>query len=311
MKLIPDHLDLSKFMSDEPFKAKVRPAHDFLAQVKEELAPKRPGQLYPSLFLGKAFGYVEVRQGEVTAFVGRNGERKSMLLGQCALNLAAQKQRVLIVSLEMFPHVTLARMTRQATAKGEPTPHEIEQFHKWTDDRLFLFDHVGRIDSKTVIALMRYFRQELGGTQVILDSMLMIDGIGEENLDRQKNFMTDLVRLAQESGLHIFLVAHCRKPSGSEIAGPPSKYDIRGSAAISDQAHNVLVCWANREKQKALEADPLDFKAQNKPDQLVSVEKQRNGSYEGRIQFWFAHQSMRFCDDRASRVDPFEIYESA
>lgn len=307
MQLIPDHIDLKAYMKDEPFKAKVRPASDFLTLVKAELAPKGEQSRHPSLFLGKAFGRLEVRPGEVTAVVGRNGERKSMILGQCALNLAAQNQRTLIISLEMYPQVTLARMARQGTAKMVPSSLEIERFHAWTDEKLYLFDHVGRIDVQTVTALMRYFRQELNGNQVILDSLLMIDGIGEEALDKQKNFLTDMCRVAQETGLHVFIVAHCRKPSSNAEAGPPSKYDIRGSAAISDQCHNVVICWADKGKQARLEKDPNDLKALNEPDQLVAIEKQRNGRFEGRIGYWFDESSLRFCDDRTSPVVPFDL----
>lgn len=310
MQLIPDTINLAEYMGDDPVRAKVRPASDFLAQVKQELAPSDSKPRHPTLFFGKASGLLEVRPGEVTAFVGRNGERKSMFLGQCALNLAVQGQRALIVSLEMFPQVTLARMTRQATAKKEPSFMEIERFHAWTDERLYLFDHVGRIDVETIPALMRYFRHELNGNQLILDSLLMIDGIGEEALDKQKNFITSLCRVAQETGLHVILVAHCRKPSGND-AGMPSKYDIRGSAAISDQCHNVVIVWANREKRARLEKDPMDMKALAEPDHVVSVEKQRNGAFEGRITYWFHEASLRFCDDRVSREEPLSFHEAA
>lgn len=306
MQLIPDTIDLSEYRRESPLQAKVKPASDFLSLVKAEFAPRPADKRHPSLFFGKAHGLLEVRPGEVTAVVGRNGEGKSMFLGQCALNLGIQNQRTLIVSLEMYPAVTLARMTRQATAKEAPSVQEIEQFHAWTDERLFLFDHVGRIDVESALALMRYFRQELKGDQVILDSLLMVDGIGEEALDRQKNFITALCRVAQETGLHIFLVAHCRKPSGSAEAGPPSKYDIRGSAAISDQCSNVVIVWANRDKQTRLEKNPLDLKTKDEPDHVVSVEKQRNAAYEGRLMYWFDNATLRFCDDRISRVEPYQ-----
>jgi twinkle protein len=98
---------------------------------------------------------------------------------------------------------------------------------------------------------MRYFSEELHGTQVVVDSMMMVCE-SEESLDEQKQFTTDLVRVAQETGLHVHLVAHCKKPL--DESKPPTKYDIRGSSAISDQVQNIVMVWANKAKKAAIEA---------------------------------------------------------
>jgi twinkle protein len=112
--------------------------------------------------------------------------------------------------------------------------------------------------------------------------------------------------VAQETGLHIHLIAHCRKPQSGEDK-PPSKYDLRGSAAISDQCPNVITVWANKAKQAKLESDPHDTVAQAEPDALIGVEKQRNGEFEGRLKLWFHRDSFRFCDDRTSAVEPYSL----
>jgi hypothetical protein len=39
----------------------------------------------------------------------------------------------------------------------------------------------------------------------------------------------------------------------------------------------------------------------------VSVEKQRNGSWEGKVKLWFDESSLRFCDDRGSAVEPYPL----
>ena len=43
------------------------------------------------------------------------------------------------------------------------------------------------------------------------------------------------------------------------------------------------------------------------PDQLVSVEKQRNGEWEGRASLWFHKPSLRFTDQPVEHVNPYEI----
>lgn len=303
-EFLDDEIDFSAYMRDTECSAKVRAASAFADELVAEFKPKVPGS-EPEMFSTKLRGLVGFRPGEVTAWAGYNGHRKSMFTGQVALDLCVQKQRTLIVSLEMSPARTLARMARQASAVSRPSGPFLEAFSAWTDGRLWLFDHQGRITPDLCLAVLRYFAEHLQGQHVFIDSMMMVCK-SEEHMDEQKQFTTDLVRVAQETGLHVHLVAHCRKPQTGEDK-PPTKYDLRGSAAISDQCPNVVTIWANKAKAAKLQADPHDMTAQAECDALVSVEKQRNGEFEGRIKLWFHQQSLRFLDDRVSACEPYVL----
>lgn len=305
-QIIPDTLDFSHYMRETAAKVKVRPAHLFEAEIQSIFREDdRPKSMRASMSSTKLRDMIEFRAGEVTAWAGYNGHRKSMFTGQVALDLCADKHRVLMASFEMSPARTLARMARQALGVYRPASPSIAAFSKWTDGRLWIFDHLGRIGVDECLAVCRYFSEELEGNHVFLDSMMMICN-SEEHLDEQKQFTTDVVRFAQETGIHVHLIAHCRKPQQGEDK-PPTKYDLRGSAAISDQAHNVITVWANKPKQAALEKDPMDSEAAKQPDAMISIEKQRNGRFEGRAKLWFDEASMRFCDDRTSAVEPYMI----
>lgn len=301
--LFRDEIDFSAYERQTECKAKVRAAADFLEDLVAQFAPKDRAKAAPEMFSTRLRGLVQFRPGEVTAWAGYNGHRKSMLTGQLALDLCVQRQRVLIVSPEMQPDRTLARMVRQASGMATPTRTFIDGFTRWSDGRLWLFDHMGRINPTLCLAVLRYFADELKGQHVFIDSMMMICA-SEEHLDEQKQFVTDLVRTAQETGLHVHLVAHCRKPQIGEDK-PPTKYDIRGSSAITDQAPNVVLVWANKGKQAALDRDPSDEAELAKPDALVIVDKQRNGEFEGKVKLWFDPASLRFMDDRMSPVEPY------
>lgn len=296
-------IDLSAYVKADDLTAKVQPASEFLADVRREFEPeeKRSGTRAPSM-LAAARG-LQFRPGEVTVWAGYNGHRKSMLTSQVALDLCVQRQRVMVASLEMSPARTMARMTRQATAVARPAEATIEAFHRWTDGRLWLFDHVGRIDPESCMALCRYFAAEKQGQHVFIDSMMMVCG-SEEHLDEQKAFVTGIVRCAVETGLHIHVVAHCRKPGNGDDSDPPTKYDVKGSGAITDQAPNVVMVWSDRAKAAAMNAgNPVD---QTKPDALMTVEKQRNGPWEGRVRLWFHGESLRFAADRMA-PEPYEL----
>lgn len=300
--VIPDTIDFSAYEAQTNTSVKVRKASAFRAELRREFTHRdgKPTTDAPTMALSKLAGKIHFRAGEVTAWAGYNGHRKSMFVGQAMLDLCQQRQRVLIASMEMLPQATLARMARQAAGTPWPEPGWLDAFESWSDNRLWLFDHMGRITPAQMVAVCRYFADELKGQHVVIDSLMMVCA-SEEHLDEQKQFTTDVCRLAQETGLHVHLVTHCRKPqSGDER--PPTKYDIRGSAAISDQASNVITVWKNNVKAAAIEKDPLDQKALEQPDALVSVEKQRNGEWEGKAKLWFHSPSLRFCDDSGTRV---------
>lgn len=307
MNFVPDTVDLNAYMGGPDFSAQVRNASEFQNLVLERLRPPEARERHPSMLLAKGHG-IEFRPGEVTAWVGYNGHRKSMFTSQVALDLAVQRQRILIVSLEMDPADTLVRMTRQATGYAVPGRDMVVKFHEWTDDRLWMFDHVGSLSVDHAFALCRYFADVHKGTHVILDSMMMIC-TSEERLDEQKRFSTGLVRLAQETKMHVHVITHCRKPASGDEAKLPSRYEIRGSSAISDQAHNVMIVWMNKSKYAKLEENSNDFEAMEQPCAVIKCDKQRNGKWEGKIKLWHHEGSLRFCDDRMTAVKPYHLFD--
>lgn len=304
-ELIPDTLDFAQYARATDAQAKVRKASAFTGDLLAEFVPPARTGRKPQMFSTKLRDRLIFRPGEVTVWAGYNGHRKSMFTGQVALDLCVSHERVLMASFEMSPARTLARMARQAFAHQAPKNELLEGFSRWTDGRLWLFDHVGRITPDQCLAVVRYFAEELQGTQVFIDSMMMVCA-SEESMDEQKQFATDIVRAAQEYGVHIHLIAHCRKPQTGEEK-PPTKYDLRGSAAISDQCHNVCMVWANKSKKAKQEEGGYDLQLGDEPDALLSVEKQRNGPFEGKLKLWFSEDSFRFTDSRTQPAEPYAL----
>lgn len=298
--LKPDSINFADYEWQTDCRAKVRPVADFAEALCAELEPAVRDSA-PTVFSFKLGRFLRFRAGEVSAWAGYSGHRKSMVTGQVAIELAIQRQRVLVISLEMSPAKTLARMARQFT--GQAIPRDLARFHSASRDQ-FLFDHSGRITPAQCIAVCNYFAQELGGQHVFIDSFMMVCG-SEESMDDQKQMTTDLVRMAQDTGMHVHLVAHCRKPSTGDEGKAPGKHDLRGTAAITDQCSNVITVWANKPKQDAMrEADAKGVMCSklDEPDCELTVCKQRNGEFEGRLKLWLDRQSLRFVDNQESEV---------
>ena len=305
MMLSADEIDFTAYEQATEFKAKVRPASLYADELMAEFsAPTGPQAAY--MASTKLRSVIEFRPGEVSVWAGYNGHRKSTFTGQVALDLIAQSQRTLAISLEMQPRKTLARMARQACANASPSHARLNQFMKWTDGRFWLFDHIGRLTPSKCLGVLRYFAAELAGQHVFIDSFMKVCE-SEESMDEQKAMVGNLCDVAEETDLHIHLIAHCRKPTGGAEDKPPTKYDIKGSGAITDQPHNVLMVWENKLKRAEADKREPDPKIMSGIDAMVTIEKQRNGSVEGKFGLYIDNQSLRFCDSNLTAVEPYAM----
>ncbi|QGZ66385.1 AAA family ATPase [Paraburkholderia acidisoli] len=113
--------------------------------------------------------------------------------------------------------------------------------------------------------------------------------------------MNSLTAIAHDTGAHIHLIAHVKK-GGSEY-DRPGKFDVKGSGSITDLADNLFIVWRNKRKE-AVGSEKLKLKREEadlvmgEPDCYLSLEKQRNGDYEGVFGLWFDGPSMQYVENR-------------
>lgn len=236
------------------------------------------GARLPFKFTHKKFGF---REGEVTMWSGYNGHKKSMLLGYCCVDLIKQKERVCIASFEMKAVSTIVRMAKQLSGDySQDVAMMIPDFVQFAMNDLYLFDHLGQITPQRVYGVIVYCAKELGVKHFVIDSLMRVIG-GEDKYNEQKDFVVQLCNLAMQYNVHIHLVHHTRK--GNEDV-PPSRYDAKGSGAISDNVHNSLTVWSNKNK------------IEGAPDVLLRCDKQRNGEWEGSVNLNFDKVTLSFLE---------------
>ena len=276
--------------------ANLIPAYAFSDVVADYFAG-RLGHGGLSLPWSKTHGKIALRPGEVSIWAGINGSGKSLLLNQISMQAMMHNEPVCIASMEMKPHVTMARMNRQA-AGAIPSDSFIRQFHDWTDGKLWLYDQNGVVESKRILAVMRYCDRGLkrAGQSVkikhfVIDS-LMKCGIGVDDYNRQKAFVDELCAHARETGVHVHLVAHERKGETSRKLG--DKFSVKGASEIVDQVDNVFIVWRNKDKEENAQEQFPDPDLQQQPDCIVRCDKQRNGEWEGKIALWYHKPSMQY-----------------
>ena len=299
--IFEDEINFSEYEKETDHKQKVRPASMWVAELIDRIRNpiKQPRALMP---WRKTHGMVQFRPGEVTVWGGANGNGKSLVTGQIALSLCAQGEKVCIASFEMKPAKTLERMGRQFSGfnpddpafagSSEATQQLIdvyEQFRDWTDDKLWLYDQQGTVTAKQVAAVVRYCAKERGITHFFVDSLMKCVA-SEDDYNGQKLFVDELTSIARDNGIHVHLVHHIRKPADENHK--PSKYDYKGTGAITDQVDNVISVWRNKAKEK--KKDEGKLVEDKEPDALLICDKQRNGEWEGSIGLWFHRESMQY-----------------
>ncbi|WP_412478965.1 DnaB-like helicase C-terminal domain-containing protein [Azonexus sp. IMCC34839] len=288
MRVINDEIDFDAYLKPPSEGASVRPASDWLDDVIQsfEQPASQTGAMLP---WAKTKDVIRLRRGELSIWPGMSGHGKSMLIGQVALHLMAQGEKVCIASMEMKPAQTMHRMARQAFGSSQPMRRDIEDLHRWTDGRLWLYDQQGQVSPERILAVARYCHEKLGVTHLVVDNLLSC-GISEDGYDAQKQFVLALATHAHDTGQSVHLLVHSRKQA--DESKPPGKFDVRGSASITDLADNVFSVWRNRPKEQAQEQG--DRSKDNEPDALLTVAKHRHGEWEGRIQLWFDRRSQTY-----------------
>lgn len=293
--------ELAAYLEATEPQQKVLPAGAF----KEELRRSRqPGYAVDLGFLPwtKASANFAFRPGEVTLWAGENGSGKSMMLSQVQLSLIAQGFRCCSASFEMKPFRQLKRMTRQASMGMSPSDEfEDELVDYLNANRLWFYDQQGTVRPKQVFAVCRYVADKLGMHHVFIDSLMKCVR-GEEDWDAQKDFIDEITAIARDSNMHIHIVHHLRKRDDERAV--PTKGSVRGHGSIVDQVDNLMLVWRNKGKEvDAAKGKDVD---ETIPDQMILVEKQRNGEWEGRISLWFHKGAMQYTSDPSCR--PLELY---
>jgi twinkle protein len=291
MQTIEPALDLSDYLEDRTEGVNVRPASYFCDQVKHFFngGGREEGAFLP---WAKTHENIRIRAGEVSLWHGENFSGKTTMTSQVCAYMAAHGERILLISLEMTPKKTLAKLVRQSLNLNQPDDESIEIWHDWSDDRIWLYDRRGSVEWTTVLAVIRYAKDKFGITQVFVDNLMKCVR-GEDDYNGQKDFVNGLCAVAQDLDLHVHLVHHTRKPAHG--SGVPSRYDAKGSGSISDQVDNVFGVWRNRDERKQ----------DQDPDCVVNCDKQRNGEWDGKFALWFDLRSLRYTDERSLISKPY------
>jgi twinkle protein len=236
--------------------------------------------------------HFKVRMGEVSVVTGYSGHGKSAWLNQCILGLM-KHEKTMIASFEMMPKATLGRMCQQ-TGESNPNYDYIKDFLGKLEHNLYLYDPEGETSTKKVLEVIYYCAEKLGVKIMVIDS-LMKCGIGEDDLNGQKSFANKIAVACRDLDIHVFLVAHSKKTASDfEHA---RKFDVAGSANITNMVDNVFSVHRNKEREEAIMKGDTTNEIMFAPPCMVYLVKQRHGKgLEGRWAFDFHPETFSYSE---------------
>jgi twinkle protein len=268
---------------------KIKSSQSYYDQLQKYYAEEK-GAGY-SLPWAKTDGHFAVRLGELTILQGVSGHGKSMMLSQIFLYLM-HYTKVLIASMEMKPVLTLDRMITQRLGSNQPTQNYIKQFCKDYNEKLYIYDQQGVTSENDMFATLLYGKEILGIDVFCIDSLMKIGNISEDDYNGQKKFVDKLATYCRDLNIHVFLVCHTRKMSDEYTR--PDATNILGSSHIRNLTDNILLCWRNREVEDLKFAGTLPPERENESTAFLTVQKQRNYTFEGTFGLWFDEKSLTY-----------------
>lgn len=283
--------NFSKLWEEFHAEAEIRPACDYDMEVGAIRDGLVSGFSLP--LLGKRD--FQIRTGELTIVAGQSGHGKSLITGQIALEFAKAHVRSCIMSFEMTPARTLDRMISQCVGKRADTDTALSALQSLGKD-IYVLDKVGSVKPDFVYGAIISAARDYGCKQIFVDNLMKCcDEFGDAGMNGTKNFIATLCELAKALKCHIWLVHHVRK--SEKTTDTIDKYSIRGAAVVTDQADNIILLQRNQAKEKTFEEKGFDPVLDNdEPDAVLTVAKQRNGAWQGKVPLWFNTDFLEYCE---------------
>lgn len=241
----------------------------------------------------KTHDLIAFRPGEVTLWMGINGHGKSLVTSQVMLDFTWQDQVCCVASYEMKPPATLGRMAKQGATHPNPTDGFVDAFIAHATGKLWLYDKQGRGDADDLLKVIRYCKRKLGVTQFFADSLMKLVA-HEDDYNGQKMFVDEACSMARDEGVHIHIVHHSRKLADENQV--PGKMDSKGSGSIVDQVDQCITVFRNKKKERLVESGKATEEDMNFPDAYLIVDKNRHGSWEGRIGLYYTPGAMSYSE---------------
>lgn len=190
--------------------------------------------------------------GEVTILSGSNGSGKSSWLNSVMLNVIHRGFKVACFSGELTDYNVMKWLAQSAAGKnyvhkveGSEYAYDVEdraydKIMEWLKEKFYLFNNnYGNNFSQVISDLDEVVKK--GAQLIVIDNLmaLQISNLGGDKNEKQKQFILEVVEFAKRHNVHVVVVCHPRKESGSQTL--LRKESIAGSSDLSNAVQNVAI----------------------------------------------------------------------
>ena len=190
--------------------------------------------------------------GEVTIVSGLNGSGKCSWLNSVMLIVIHRGFKVGCFSGELTDFNVMKWLSQSAAGKhyvkkvaGSDYAYEVddmvyEKISDWLCDKFYLFNNNYGNKFEQVLSDLEEVVAK-GVKLIVLDNLmaLQISGLSGDKNEKQKQFILDVVEFAKKKNVHIVVVCHARKESGSQTF--LRKESIAGSGDLTNAVQNVAI----------------------------------------------------------------------
>lgn len=239
--------------------------------------------------------------GDLSIWTGKRGEGKSTFLNQILLDCVDQGINTCIYSGEIPAQRLKYWINLQAAGdnyvesdiderSGKTiyyVPKNIEKLiNKWDKGKIWVYDNriVTKDESETILKIFEMAYRRYDCRVFFVDNLMTVNTNSNERdiFQKQANFTLDLVKFCREFNVHVHLVVHPRKTSGT-IKDNDS---VGGLGTITNAAHNVFSVHKCTEEEK----HKLNC------DSVLSCLKNRFYGETGDVPLMFSYKSRRFTE---------------
>jgi twinkle protein len=246
---------------------------------------------------------IRIRPYEMTLIFGLSFHGKSQFISNQVAFDASNQIQTAIASFEQIPSMTLASFVKQFSNNPhlENEPHEFSKMFDELAPYITIYDSVIRTDPAKLIEDFTYAHKRKGVNRFIIDNVMSLD-TDRDNNSSQAAAAHLFREFTKEYPIHLFVIAHPRKPSHENNEKPPMQSDIRGAGEWGDVPENIITVWRNTKKQEDIENMRLDKRPpheimnynQQIPDGKILVRKQRATGKTPLKNVWFHQDIQRF-----------------
>lgn len=190
--------------------------------------------------------------GEVTILSGSNGSGKSSWLNSVMLNIIQRGFKVACFSGELTDYNVMKWLAQSAAGKnyvykleGSDYSYEVndaayEKISEWLNEKFYLFNNnYGNNFGQVLSDLEEVVKK--GAQFIVIDNLmaLQISNFSGDKNEKQKQFILEVVEFAKKKNVHVVVVCHPRKESGTQTL--LRKESIAGSSDLSNAVQNVAI----------------------------------------------------------------------